>query len=128
MWKKKKSENKFFPGYILINMIMNEKNWHIIKNVPKVLGFIGGSQENPIPIKNEDVEKIINKLKKIKNKPRPKTLFEPGETIRIKHGPFSDFNGIVENVDYDKNRLTVSVSIFGRSTPVELNFSQIEKI
>lgn len=109
-------------------MVMNDENWHIIRNVPKVLGFIGGSPENPIPIKKKDVDDIIKKLKKIENKPRPKILFEPGETIRIKHGPFSDFNGIVENVDYDKNRLTVSVSIFGRSTPVELNFSQIEKM
>lgn len=109
-------------------MEMNDESWHIIRNVPKVLGFIGGSPDKPTPINDKDVKCIINKLKKIENKPRPKILFEPGEIIRIKHGPFSDFNGTVENVDYDKNRLTVSVSIFGRSTPVELNFSQIEKI
>ncbi|CAL4318017.1 transcription termination/antitermination protein NusG [Buchnera aphidicola] len=125
--KKKKSEYKFFPGYILIEMFMNEINWHIIKNIPKVMGFIGGTSEKPLPIKKYEIKKILKKLKKIGNTPRPKVLFEPGETLRIKEGPFSDFHGIVEEVDYDKNRLKVSVSIFGRSTPVELDFSQIEK-
>lgn len=108
-------------------MIVNEFSWHLIKSIPKVIGFIGGSPENPFPINKQEIVKIKNKLLKIGNKPRPKTLFEPGESIRVKNGPFSDFNGIVEEVDYDKNRLKVSVLIFGRSTPVELNFSHVEK-
>lgn len=125
--KKKKSEYKFFPGYVLIHMVMNNDSWHLVRSIPRVLGFIGGTAENPLPISDKEVEKIVSKLQKIGNKPRPKILFEPGETVRIKEGPFSDFNGIVEEVDYDKNRLTVSVSIFGRSTPVELDFLQVEK-
>jgi len=125
--KRKKSNQKFFPGYVLIKMIMNEKSWHLIKSTPKVIGFIGGSSENPFPIHKKEIQKINKKLKKIGNKPRPKTLFEPGENVRVNSGPFSDFNGIVEEVDYDKNRLKVSVSIFGRSTPVELDFNQVEK-
>ncbi|WP_343183746.1 transcription termination/antitermination protein NusG [Buchnera aphidicola] len=125
--KRKKSDYKFFPGYVLIKMIVNEFSWHLIKSIPKVIGFIGGSPENPFPINKQEIIKIKNKLLKIGNKPRPKTLFEPGESIRVKNGPFSDFNGIVEEVDYDKNRLKVSVLIFGRSTPVELNFSHVEK-
>lgn len=125
--QRKKSEHKFFPGYILIKMIMNGISWHIIRNLPKVLGFIGGSSEKPLPISEIEVKKILNKLKKTENKPRPKTMFEPGEIIRVNHGPFSDFNGTVEEIDYEKNRLKVSVSIFGRSTPIELDFSQVEK-
>lgn len=125
--QKRKSEHKFFPGYILIQMIMNDSSWHLIRSVPRVMGFIGGTSDHPSPISDKEVNIIINRLQKIGDKPRPKTLFEPGETVRVNHGPFSDFNGIVENIDYDKNRLTVSVSIFGRSTPVELDFSQVEK-
>ena len=125
--EKKKSDHRFFPGYILIKMIMNEKTWHLIKSVPRIIGFIGGTKEKPLPINNKEINIIIKKLKKIKNKPRPKTLFNPGETIRVKEGPFSDFNGIVEEIDYEKNRIKVSVSIFGRSTPVELDFRQVEK-
>lgn len=125
--KRIKSEYKFFPGYILINMIMNEFSWHLICNLPKVLGFVGGTPDKPIPIKQDEIDKIINKLKKIGNTPRPKTTFEPGENIRVNDGPFADFNGIVETIDYEKNRLKVSVSIFGRSTPVELSFEQIKK-
>ncbi|WP_367671526.1 transcription termination/antitermination protein NusG [Buchnera aphidicola] len=126
--KRKKSDCKFFPGYVLIKMIMNEKSWHLIKSIPKVIGFIGGSPENPFPINKTEIKKIKNKLLKIGNKPRPKILFEPGESVRINNGPFSDFNGIVETIDYEKNRLKVSVSIFGRSTPVELDFNHVEKI
>lgn len=126
--KRKKSERKFFPGYILINMVMNERNWHLIRHVPKITGFVGGTPDNPSPISNNEVNIIMNKLQKIGDKPRPKTIFDPGETIRVNDGPFIDFNGIVEKVDYEKNRLKVSVSIFGRSTPVELDFSQVEKI
>ncbi|CAL4318031.1 Transcription termination/antitermination protein NusG [Buchnera aphidicola (Thelaxes suberi)] len=125
--QRKKSEYKFFPGYVLINMIMNNENWHLVRSIPHVMGFVGGTSDQPSPISNIEVEKILNRLKKSDNKPRPKTLFEPGEMVRVNDGPFSDFNGIVEKVDYEKNRLTVSVSIFGRSTPVELDFAQIEK-
>ncbi|USS94422.1 transcription termination/antitermination protein NusG [Buchnera aphidicola (Sipha maydis)] len=125
--KRQKSNHKFFPGYILIKMIMNESSWHLIKSIPKVIGFIGGSSENPFPVNKIEIKKIQKKLKKIGDKPRPKTLFQPGESVRVNSGPFLDFNGIVEEIDYDKNRLKVSVSIFGRSTPVELDFSQVEK-
>ncbi|VAX76229.1 transcription termination/antitermination protein NusG [Buchnera aphidicola] len=125
--KRKKSDYKFFPGYILINMIMNNDSWHLIKNLPKVLGFIGSTSEKPTPMNDSEINIILEKLKKIGNKPRPKKMFEPGENIRVNDGPFSDFNGIVETIDYEKNRLKVSVSIFGRSTPVELDFRQVEK-
>ncbi|WP_075433650.1 transcription termination/antitermination protein NusG [Buchnera aphidicola] len=125
--KRKKSDYKFFPGYILIHMIMNNNSWHLIRSLPKVLGFIGNSSEKPTPISDREINFIIQKLKKIGDKPRPKKMFEPGENVRVKDGPFSDFNGIVETVDYEKNRLKVSVSIFGRSTPVELDFRQVEK-
>ncbi|XBC37711.1 MAG: transcription termination/antitermination protein NusG [Buchnera aphidicola (Meitanaphis microgallis)] len=125
--QRKKSEHKFFPGYVLIQMVMNDSSWHLIRNIPRVLGFIGGTSDKPSPISNKEVNIIINRLKQIGDKPRPKILFEPGEMVRVNDGPFSDFNGIVEQVDYDKNRLKVSVSIFGRSTPVELDFGQVKK-
>ncbi|WP_343190344.1 transcription termination/antitermination protein NusG [Buchnera aphidicola (Mollitrichosiphum nigrofasciatum)] len=125
--KKKNSECKFFPGYILINMIMNDFNWHLVKNIPKVLGFIGGTSDRPCAVSKKEINLIIKKLKKIGNKTRPKTIFQKGEKVRVNNGPFIDFNGTVEEVDYDKNRLKVSISIFGRSTPVELNFAQVEK-
>ncbi|CAL4318155.1 Transcription termination/antitermination protein NusG [Buchnera aphidicola (Eriosoma grossulariae)] len=125
--QRRKSEHKFFPGYVLIQMNMNDSSWHLVKNVPRVMGFIGGTSDRPSPISDKEVNSIINRLKQVSDKPRPKTLFEPGETVRVNYGPFSDFNGIVEEVDYDKSRLKVSVSIFGRSTPVELDFSQVEK-
>ncbi|WP_343126569.1 transcription termination/antitermination protein NusG [Buchnera aphidicola] len=125
--QRKKSEYKFFPGYILVYMIMNNVNWHVIRKLPKVTGFVGSSPDKPTPINKKEIDKILQKLKKIHNKPRPKIIFEPGETIRVKEGPFSDFNGIVENIDYEKNRLKVSISIFGRSTPVELDFNQVTK-
>lgn len=125
--QKRKSERKFFPGYILINMIMNNASWHLVRSIPRVIGFIGGTPDKPLPISDKEVNKIINRLQEIGDKPRPKTLFEPGEMIRVKDGPFADFNGIVEEVDYEKSRLKVSVSIFGRATPVELDFSQVEK-
>ncbi|XBC40797.1 MAG: transcription termination/antitermination protein NusG [Buchnera aphidicola (Nurudea yanoniella)] len=125
--QQKKSEYKFFPGYVLIQMIMNDSSWHLIRSIPRVLGFIGGTSDKPSPISDKEVNIIINRLKQIGNKPRPKTLFEPGEMVRVNDGPFLDFNGIVEQVDYEKNRLKVSVSIFGRSTPVELDFGQVKK-
>ncbi|QFQ31899.1 transcription termination/antitermination protein NusG [Buchnera aphidicola] len=125
--QRRKSEYKFFPGYVLIQMIMTDTTWHLIRNIPRVLGFIGGKSDKPSPISNKEVETIINRLRQIGDKPRPKTLFEPGEMIRVNDGPFADFNGVVEEVDYEKSRLKVSVSIFGRSTPVELDFRQVEK-
>ncbi len=124
---RKKSERKFFPGYFFIQMIMNERNWYLVRSIPKIMGFIGSNSGNPIPVSENEINIIKDKLQQIDGKPRPKILFEPGELIRVNSGPFSDFNGTVEEVDYDKNRLKVSVSIFGRSTPVELDFSQVEK-
>lgn len=125
--QRRKSEYKFFPGYVLIQMIMTDSTWHLMRNIPRVLGFIGGKSDRPSPISDKEVETIINRLRQIGDKPRPKTLFEPGEMIRVNDGPFADFNGVVEEVDYEKSRLKVSVSIFGRSTPVELDFRQVEK-
>lgn len=125
--QRRKSERKFFPGYVLVQMIMNNSSWHLVKSVPKVMGFVGGSSDKPSPIGDAEVDSIIHRLQEIGDKPRPKTLFEPGELIRVSDGPFSDFNAVVEEVDYEKNRLKVSVSIFGRSTPLDLDFSQVEK-
>ncbi|UAJ65290.1 transcription termination/antitermination protein NusG [Candidatus Schneideria nysicola] len=125
--QRRKSERKFFPGYILVQMIMNETSWHLVRSVPRLMGFVGGSSDHPTPISEKEIDIIIKRLQHIGDKPRPKTLFEPGELVRVKEGPFSDFNGMVEEVDYEKSRLKVSVSIFGRSTPVELDFSQVEK-
>ncbi|CAL4042088.1 transcription termination/antitermination protein NusG [Buchnera aphidicola] len=125
--QRKKSEHKFFPGYVLIQMTMNEMSWHLVRSVPRVMGFVGGTSDRPAPISDKEVDTIITRLRQIGDKPRPKTLFEPGEMIRVNNGPFSDFNGVVEEVDYEKNRLKVSVSIFGRATPVELDFAQVEK-
>ena len=125
--QKRKSERKFFPGYVLVQMEMDEGTWHLVKSAPKVLGFIGGTSDRPAPISDREVEVILNRVQEGAEKPRPKVLFEPGEVVRIIEGPFNDFDGVVEEVDYDKSRLRVSVSIFGRSTPVELEFSQVEK-
>ncbi|AFP85631.1 transcription antitermination protein nusG [secondary endosymbiont of Heteropsylla cubana] len=125
--QRRKSERKFFPGYVLVQMLMNDASWHLVRNVPRVMGFIGGTSDRPLPISEKEVSAIMNRLQKIGEKPRPKTLFEPGELVRVNDGHFSDFNGIVEEVDYDKSRLKVSVSIFGRATPVELDFAQVEK-
>lgn len=125
--QRRKSERKFFPGYVLVQMIMNEASWHLVRSIPRVMGFIGGTSDRPAPISDKEVASIVNRLQQAGDKPRPKTLFEPGEVIRVNDGPFSDFNGVVEEVDYEKNRLKVSVSIFGRATPVELDFSQVEK-
>lgn len=126
--KKRKSKRKFFPGYVLVEMNMKEDLWYLIKKIPGVLGFIGGSSEKPIPISSKEIKHILFRLKNSINKPKPKILFEPGEIIRVVDGPFSDFNGSLEEVNYDKNRLKVSVMIFGRSTPVDLDFSQVEKV
>lgn len=125
--QKRKSERKFYPGYVLVEMEMNEDSWHLVKSVPRVLGFIGGTSDRPMPISQREADAILNRLEESVDKPKPKTLFEPGEVVRVTDGPFADFNGVVEEVDYEKSRVKVSVLIFGRSTPVELEFGQIEK-
>jgi transcriptional antiterminator NusG len=121
------SERKFFPGYVLVEMEMDDDTWHLVKNTPKVTGFVGGSANRPTPISEKEVEKIMQQMQEGVEKPRPKVLFETGEMVRVKEGPFTDFHGSVEDVNYEKNRLRVSVTIFGRATPVELEFGQVEK-
>ncbi len=125
--QKRKSERKFFPGYVLVKMVMNDDSWHLVRSIPRVMGFIGGTTERPAPISQKEADAILNRLQEAIDKPRPKTLFEPGEVVRVTDGPFADFNGVVEEVDYEKSRVKVSVLIFGRSTPVELEFAQVEK-
>lgn len=125
--QKRKSSRKFFPGYVLIQMDMGDDSWHLVKDAPKVMGFIGGTSDKPAAITEKEADAILNRIQEGVEKPRPKVLFEPGEVVRINDGPFNDFNGVVEEVDYDKSRLRVEVSIFGRSTPVDLEFSQVEK-
>lgn len=125
--QKRKSDRKFFPGYVLVQMEMNDESWHLVKEVPKVMGFIGGTAEKPAAISDKEADAILRRVQEGVDKPRPKILFEPGEVVRICAGPFNDFNGVVEEVDYEKSRLRVAVLIFGRSTPVELEFGQVEK-
>lgn len=125
--KKRKSERKFYPGYVLVEMEMNDDSWHLVKSTPRVMGFIGGTAEKPAPITQREADAILDRVKEGADSPTQKTIFEPGEVIRVTDGPFADFNGTVEKVNYEKNRLQVSVSIFGRSTPVELEFTQVEK-
>jgi transcriptional antiterminator NusG len=125
--RKRKSERKFFPGYVLVQMEMDEDTWHLVKEVPKVLGFIGGSSDRPAPITDQEAAAIVNRVQEGVDKPRPKVLFEPGEVVRVIDGPFNDFNGVVEHVNYEKNKVRVAVQILGRSTPVELDFGQVEK-
>lgn len=125
--QKRKSERKFFPGYVLIQMEMNEEAWHVVKNTPRVLGFIGGTADRPAPITDQEAASILRRVQEGEAKPKPKVLFEPGEVVRVTEGPFADFNGVVEDVNYEKNRLGVAVSIFGRTTRVELEFDQVEK-
>ena len=126
--QKRQSERKFFPGYVLLQMEMNDETWHLVKSVPKVLGFIGGTAEKPAPITEREANAILQRIEDGENKPQPKTLFDVGELIRVVDGPFADFNGEVEEVNYEKSRMRVAVSIFGRSTPVELEFGQVEKV
>ncbi len=121
------SERKFFPGYLLVEMEMNDETWHLVKNTNKVTGFVGGSGNRPAPIPQKEVDKILAQMAEGAEKPRPKVLFEVGEMVRVKDGPFTDFNGNVEEVNYEKNKLKVTVTIFGRATPVELDFAQVEK-
>jgi transcriptional antiterminator NusG len=124
---KRKSERKFFPGYVLVQMEMSDDTWHLVKDAPKVMGFIGGTSDRPAPISQREADSILQRVQEGADKPRPKVLFEVGEVVRVIDGPFNDFNGVVEEVNYDKSRLRVSVLIFGRSTPVELEFGQVEK-
>ena len=125
--QKRKSERKFFPGYVLVEMELDDQTWHLVKETPRVLGFIGGKADKPSPITEREANAILQRVEEGVDKPRPKTLFEAGEMVRVIDGPFNDFNGVVEEVDYDKSRLKVAVLIFGRSTPVELDFTQVEK-
>jgi transcriptional antiterminator NusG len=125
--QKVKSQRKFFPGYLLLKMDMNEEAWHIVNSAVNVVGFIGGTKERPLPISDKEAAKILDRLENTHDSPRPKVLFEVGEMVRVTDGPFADFNGVVEDINYDKSRLRVAVLIFGRSTPVELEFSQVER-
>lgn len=125
--RKSIAERKFFPGYVLVEMEMTDESWHLVKSTPKVTGFVGGVGMKPTPISKKEVDAILQQMQEGVEKPKPKVLFEVGESVRVTEGPFNDFNGVVEHVDYDKNKLRVSVAIFGRATPVELDFAQVEK-
>ena len=125
--EQKKTERKFFPGYILIQMELDDDTWQLVKQTPRVSGFVGGTRDRPLPISEDDVNSIINRIEVGEDAPAPKTIYEPGEVIRVCDGPFNDFNGVVENVDYERNMVKVSVQILGRATPVDLDFMQIEK-
>jgi len=125
--KRKESQRKIYPGYVLVQIELTDEIWHLVRNIDKVLGFIGGTKDKPMPITDKEADKILQCVQDSVGKPKPKVLFEPGEVIRVNDGPFSDFNGVVEEVNYEKNRLRVAVLIFGRSTPVDLDFSQVEK-
>lgn len=127
MGQQRKSDRKFFPGYVLVQMELTDQTWHLVKDTPKVLGFIGGTSDRPSPISDKEASSILNRVEEGVNKPKPKFLFEAGEVVRIIDGPFKDFNGNIEEVNYEKSKLKVSVLIFGRSTPVELDFAQVEK-
>ena len=125
--QKKKSTRKFFPGYVLVEMDLNDDSWHLVKDTPRVLGFIGGTSDKPAPITEKEANAIMNRMEEGVESPRPRVLFEVGEVVRVKDGPFNDFNGVVEEVNYEKSTMRVAVQIFGRSTPVELEFFQVEK-
>lgn len=125
--QQRKSERKFFPGYVLVQMELSDVTWHMVRDVPRVLGFIGSTADKPAAITDAEAELILNRVEDGINKPKPKVLFEVGEVLRVVDGPFKDFDGVVEEVNYEKSRLTVTVMIFGRSTPVDLEFTQVEK-
>ncbi len=125
--QKRRSERKFFPGYVLVRMELDDDSWHLVKDVPKVLGFIGGTADRPAAISDKEADSILQRVQEGVEKPRPKVLFDVGEVVLVCDGPFNDFNGVVEEVNFEKNRLLVAVQIFGRSTPVELEFSQVTK-
>ena len=124
--QKRRSERKFFPGYVLVEMDLGDDTWHLVKETPRVMGFIGGKADKPAPITEAEANAILQRVES-GEAPKPKTLFEPGEMVRVVDGPFNDFNGVVEEVNYEKSKLHVAVLIFGRSTPVELDFGQVEK-
>jgi transcriptional antiterminator NusG len=126
--QKRTSERMFFPGYVLVQMNLDDDTWHLIKETPRVLGFIGGKSDKPAPITDEEAARILQRVQDSEDTPRPKTIFEPGEVIRVVDGPFNDFSGTVEEVNYEKSKLRIAVLIFGRSTPVELEFTQVEKV
>ena len=126
--KKSVSERRFFPGYVLVEMEMSDDTWHLVKNTSKVTGFVGGAKNRPAPISEAEVMKIVSQMQEGAEKPRPKVEWSVGETVRVKEGPFADFNGAIEDVNYDKSKVRVSVTIFGRATPVELDFGQVEKV
>jgi transcription termination/antitermination protein NusG len=126
--KKSVTERRFFPGYVLVEMLMDDDTWHLVKNTSKVTGFVGGAKNRPAPISEHEVMKIVNQMQEGVEKPRPKVEWTVGEIVRVKEGPFTDFNGAIEEVNYDKSKVRVSVTIFGRATPVELDFSQVEKV
>ena len=125
--EKKTTERKFFPGYVLIRMTMNDETWHFVKSIPNVMGFIGGTSEKPTPITDNEAMNILNRAEDSADMPKPKFTFQPGEVVRVIDGPFNDFSGVVEEADNQKGKVKVAVMIFGRSTPVELDFSQIER-
>ena len=125
--QKRSTSRKFFPGYVLVQMELDDDTWHLVKDVPRVLGFIGGTADRPLPISDDEANRILNLIQEGVEKPRPKVLYEVGEVVQITDGPFNDFSGVVEEVDYDKSRMRVAVLIFGRSTPVDLEFGQVEK-
>ncbi|HAS51161.1 MAG TPA: transcription termination/antitermination protein NusG [Gammaproteobacteria bacterium] len=126
--QKRKSDRKFFPGYVLVQMELDNETWHTVRETPKVLGFIGGTSDKPAPISEKEAQAILQRIQDGVDKPKPKVLYEPGEMVRVTDGPFNDFEGVVEEVNYEKSRLRVGVMIFGRTTPVELEFSQVEKV
>jgi len=126
--QKRKSDRKFFPGYVLVQMELDNETWHLVRETPKVLGFIGGTSDRPAPISEKEAQVILQRIQDGVDKPKPKVLYEPGEMVRVTDGPFNDFEGVVEEVNYEKSRLRVGVMIFGRTTPVELEFSQVDKV
>ena len=126
--KRSVSERRFFPGYVLVEMEMADDSWHLVKHTNKVTGFVGGAKNRPSPISEAEVMKIVHQMQEGVEKPKPKTLWSVGELVRIKDGPFTDFNGAIEDVNYDKSKVRVAVTIFGRATPVELDFAQVEKV
>ena len=126
--QKRKSDRKFFPGYVLVQMELDNETWHMVRETPKVLGFIGGTSDKPAPISEKEAQVILQRIQDGVDKPKPKVLYEPGEMVRVTDGPFNDFEGVVEEVNYEKSRLRVGVMIFGRTTPVELEFSQVDKV
>ena len=126
--KKAVTERRFFPGYVLVEMLMDDESWHLVKHTSKVTGFVGGARNRPAPISEAEVMKIVSQMQEGVDQPRPKIQWTVGELVRVKEGPFTDFNGAVEEVNYEKSKVRVSVTIFGRATPVELDFSQVEKV